>query len=42
MNRPTHFHVNSVSVTRPVKQNQLSFSHIEINKPLPAQVHNIS
>ena len=37
-NRPIHFHINSTSVFRPVKQNQLSFSSIEINKLLPALV----
>ena len=37
-NRPIHFHINSTSVFKPVKQNQLSFSSIEINKPLPAPV----
>ena len=37
-NRPIHFNINSTSVIRPVKQNQLSFSSIEINKPLPAPV----
>ena len=37
-NRPIHFHINSTSVIRPVKRNQLSFSSIEINKPLPAPV----
>ena len=30
------------SVNRPVKQNQLSFSSTEINKPLPAPVHCVS
>ena len=29
-NRPIHFHINSTSVFRPVKRNQLSFSSIEI------------
>ena len=28
-------------VIRPVKQNQLSFSSIEINKTLPALVHSV-
>ena len=37
-NRPIHFHINSTSVIRPVKQNQLSFSSIEIKKPLPVPV----
>ena len=36
-NRPINFHINSTSVIRLVKQNELSFSSIEINKPLPAQ-----
>ena len=35
-NRPIHFHINSTSVIRQVKQDQLSFSSIEINKPLLA------
>ena len=35
-NRPIYFHVNSTSVIRQVKQNQLSFFSIKINKPLPA------
>ena len=33
--RPIHFHINSNSVIRPVKQNQLGFSSIQVNKPLP-------
>ena len=37
-NRPTHFHINSTRVVKPVKRNKLSFSSIEINKPLPAPV----
>ena len=38
-NRPIYFHINSTSVIRPIKQNQLSFFSIEINKrlPVPAQ-----
>ena len=40
-NRPIHFHVNSTSVTRPVKQNQLNFPSIEINKTLLASVHSV-
>ena len=36
--RPVHFHINSTSVFRPVNQNKLSFSSIEINKPLPAPI----
>ena len=39
-NRPIHFHINNTSIIRPVKRNQLSFSSIEINKPLPAPVHS--
>ena len=41
-NRPIHFHINSASVIRAVKRNKLSFSSIEIKKPLPAPVHSIS
>ena len=37
LNRPIHFHINSTSVWA-VKQKQLSFSSIEIKKPLPAPV----
>ena len=37
-NRPIHFHINNTSINRPVKRNQLSFSSIKINKPLPAPV----
>ena len=37
-NRPIHFHINSTKVFRLVKQKQLSFSGIQINKPLPAPV----
>ena len=37
-NRPIHFHIISTGVIRPVQQNSLSFSSIEINKPLPAPV----
>ena len=37
-NRPIHFCINSASVVIPVKRNQLSFSSIEINKPLSAPV----
>ena len=33
-----HFHINSVSVIRLAKRNELSFSSIEVNKPLPASV----
>ena len=40
--RPIHFHINSTSVTRPVKQNQYSFSSIEINRPLPVPLHCVS
>ena len=35
------FHINSTSNSRPVKQNQLSFSSININKPLPAPVNSV-
>ena len=38
MNRLIHFHINSTSVIKPVKQNQLSFLSTEINKPLTAPV----
>ena len=40
MDRPIHFHINSTRVIRPVQENQLSFSGIEINKPIsvPATV----
>ena len=41
-NRPIHLHINSTSVIRLVKRNYLSFSSIEINKPLPAQVRSVS
>ena len=41
-NRRICFHINSTSVSRLVKRNQLSFSSIEINKPLPAPVHRVS
>ena len=37
-NRPIHFNCNSTGVIRLVKQTSLSFSSIEINKPLPAPV----
>ena len=37
-NRTIHFHINRTSVFRLVKQNQLSFSSIKINKPLPIPV----
>ena len=37
-NRPIHFYINSASVIKPVKRNQLSLSSIEFNKPLPASV----
>ena len=40
-NRPIHFQINSTSVIRLVKQNQLSFSSIEINKPLLVPVHSV-
>ena len=41
-NRPIHFHINSTSVIRSFKQNKLSFSSIEINKPLSAPVQSAS
>ena len=41
-NRPIHFHINSTSLIRLIKQNQLSFSSIEINKPIPAPIHSVS
>ena len=37
-NRPIHFHINSTSVIRPVKQNQLNFFSTEKNKPLLPQL----
>ena len=40
-NRPIDFHINSISVMRPVKRNQLSFTNIKISKPLPAPVHSL-
>ena len=40
-NRLVHFHINNTSVIGPVKQSKLSFCSIEINKPLPAQVHRV-
>ena len=33
-----HFRINSTSVIRPVKQNQFSFSSVEINTTLPTTV----
>ena len=41
-NRPIQFNINITSVIRLVKRNQLSFSSIEIYKPLPAPVHSVS
>ena len=41
-NRPIHFHINNTIVIRPVKQNQLSFPSIEIDKPLLTPVHSVS
>ena len=38
--RPIHF-FHSNCVVRPVKQGQLNFYSIEINKPLPTLVHNV-
>ena len=40
--RSVIFHVKRASVIRPVKRNQLSFSSIEMKKPLPSPVHSIS
>ena len=40
-NGPSHFHISSTSVVRPVKWNQLSFSSIKINEPLPAPVQSV-
>ena len=40
--RPIHVHINSTSVVRPIKQNKLSFSSIEINKLFPSPVRNVS
>ena len=37
-NRPIYFHINSTSVIRPLKQNQLNFFSTEKNKPLPAPI----
>ena len=39
-NRPIRFHINNKSVIRPDKLNQLSFSSIEIKKPLPTPVQS--
>ena len=39
---PSIFNINSTRVTRPVNRNKLSFSSIEINKPLTAQDHSVS
>ena len=41
-NRPIHFHINRTSVIRLVKQNQLTFSSIEINNSILASVHSVS
>ena len=41
-NRPIHFHINSTSAIRPVKQKKLNFSNIEINKSLSALVYCVS
>ena len=37
-NKSTHFHINSTSVIKRMKRNQLRFSSTEINKPLSAPV----
>ena len=41
-NRPIHFHINSTSVIRLGKRNQLSFFSNKINMPLPAPVRSVS
>ena len=41
-NRPIHYQINSTNAFRLVKRNWLSFSSIEINKPLPALVLSVS
>ena len=41
-NRPIHFHINRTIVIRQVKQNQLSFPSIKINKPLLTPVYSVS
>ena len=38
----TYLSINGISVIRALKRNQLSFSSIEINKPLSAPVHSVS
>ena len=38
--KPIDFHINSTSVVRPVRRSKLSFSSIEINKPLPVPIHS--
>ena len=40
-NRSIHFHINRTIVTRLVKQNQLIFPRVEINKPLLTPVHSV-
>ena len=40
-NRPIHFHIHSNCVIRLGKWKELSFSCIEIIKPLPAPVHSV-
>ena len=40
--RSIHFHINSISIIRTVKQNQLIFFSIEINKQLSVSVHSVS
>ena len=37
-----HSHINSTSAITPIKQNQLSFSSIKINKLLTAPAHSAS
>ena len=41
-NGPIQFLISTTSIIRPVKRRQLSFSSIEINKPLLAPVHSVS
>lgn len=40
-NKSIHFRINSTRVNRPIKQNKLIFSCIEINKPFPVPVHSV-
>ena len=36
--KPIHFHINSTRLIRPVKRKKLSFSCLEMIKPVPAKV----